>query len=338
VKRSLALLLVAAVAVVALPACGVAGQSAAATVNGRAISAADFQSDLAGLASSKSFRDALAQQGVTLREGVSVPTSLATQWLLSLVQQEAITQLAKRRGVVATAQEIAQTKAQLQTDAGFRELPARLQRRIVESSALIGALRASYPSQSTYDVFAAACPSQRLVGHILVRTEAEAEDVVRRLDNGEPFAQVSNEVSIDTGAKSQGGLLACEGAGQWSQFDETFRTAAEAVPTGGISAPVQTQFGFHVIEVLPLTEANAQPLLASVQPPDPVQPAIARFLNRAKVTVDPRYGKVDRSGGGFTIAPPSPPSVKSRPATTTTTAPAPPGAGAPAGGQPTTGG
>lgn len=337
-KRSLALLLVAAVAVL-LPACGgAAGPSAAATVNGREIGQDDFQADLRGLAASKAFRQNLTQQGVAIREGVSVPTSLATQWLTSLVQQEAIAAIAKRRGVSATGQDVAQAEAQLKADPAFVQLPGRLQRRIVKASALIAALRASYPTQSAYELFAADCPSQRLVGHILVQTEAEAQDVVQRLKNGEPFAQVSDEVSMDTGAKAQGGLLTCEGAGQWAQYDATFRAAAEAVPTGGISDPVQTQFGFHVIEVLPLTEANAQPLLASLQLPDPVAPVITRYLNRAKVTVDPRYGRVDRSGGGFTILAPRPPTVKSRPATTTTTStPAGVGGGA-SSGQPTTGG
>ena len=120
-------------------------------------------------------------------------------------------------------------------------------------------------------------------------------------------------MSTDTGSSSQGGLLMCQDGSQWSQLDETFRAGAEAVPVGQISAPVQTQFGYHVIEALELTPENAQPLvLAAVQAADPLEPVIGKFLKQSKITVNPRFGKISRSGNSFTIVPPTPKKVRSR--------------------------
>ena len=87
---------------------------------------------------------------------------------------------------------------------------------------------------------------------------------------------------------------------------------------------MQTQFGFHVIEALPLTPENARPLvLASLQAADPLDPVIGRFVEQAKITVNPRFGKLQRSGTSFTIVPPTPKKVRSLPsATPSTTRPA----------------
>ena len=331
-RRTLPLLMIAVLAL--LPAC-TNSAGAAARINGVEISTDALNSDLAGLMQSKQMRTQAAQQQLILKEGKPVPIAFAAEWLASMLQNEAVTQIAKKRGITATAKEIAEVRAQLvQSDATlFRQISASVRNQLVEQRALLGALRASYPATSPLDALAADCPTQRLVGHILVATEAEAQQVVDRLDAGETFAAVSSAVSTDTGASAQGGLLVCEGSSQWTQLDQTFRTAAEAVPTGEHSAPVQTQFGFHVIEVLPFNEANAAPLLATAQPPDPLGPALTKFLAKAKIWVNPRYGKLDRSAGSFSIVPPTPKPVKSRPTTTSSTAPAGgTGTGTPSGG------
>jgi peptidyl-prolyl cis-trans isomerase C len=325
VKRSLALVLFAALAV--LPSCS-SGPTTAATVNGTDITVDEVQQDLEGLAESAAFRDGLAQQGVTLRPGRAVPTSLAAQWLMSLIQQQALADIAERRDVTASDEELAQVEEQLGQDPSFAELPKRLQRRIAESRALQLALSASLPATSTYDTFAADCTSGRIVGHVLTASEESTQAAVDRLQDGEPLATVATEVSTDEGANQQGGLLLCDGSSQWTSLDETFRTAAEQVPTGGVSDPVETEFGWHAIVVLPLTEENAAPLLATVQAPDPLTPLITEYFKNAKITVNTRYGKLDRSNGSISIVPPTPPDVKSRPPTTTP-APADPGVPSP---------
>lgn len=320
-RRTLPLLTIAALVLVS--AC-TNNAGAAARINGVEISTDALNSDLAGLVQSKQMRTQAAAQQLNLKEGRPVPIQFAGEWLASMLQNEAVAQIAKKRGVTATAEEISQTRSQLlQSDPTlFRQISKPVRDQLIEQRALLSALRASYPATSPLDSLAADCSTQRLVGHILVATEAEAQAAIDRLDAGETFAAVSSAVSTDTGSAAQGGLLLCEDSSQWTQLDESFRAAVAAVPTGEVSDPVQTQFGFHVIEVIPFNEANAQPLLATAQPPDPLGPVLTRFLTKAKIWVNPKYGKLDRSPGSFSITPPPEKQVKSRPATTTSTAPA----------------
>jgi parvulin-like peptidyl-prolyl isomerase len=83
---------------------------------------------------------------------------------------------------------------------------------------------------------------QACIRHIVVETEAEAQDVLSRLEAGEDFASVSDEISIDT--VSPGGALQCPAP--LSILVEPFPTDALAAPIGELSGPIQTVFGWHV--------------------------------------------------------------------------------------------
>jgi peptidyl-prolyl cis-trans isomerase D len=82
--------------------------------------------------------------------------------------------------------------------------------------------------------------------HILVATEEEAQDVLAALSAGESFADLARSVSTDTGSGANGGEL------DWSpafQFVEEFSTAVIEAPIGEVVGPIETQFGFHIIQV-----------------------------------------------------------------------------------------
>ncbi len=85
------------------------------------------------------------------------------------------------------------------------------------------------------------------VRHILVATEEEARRVLERLKAGEDFAQLARELSRDTASGKNGGDLGWIGRGMTV---EPFEKAAFALEVGRWSEPVQTQFGFHIIQVL----------------------------------------------------------------------------------------
>lgn len=83
--------------------------------------------------------------------------------------------------------------------------------------------------------------------HILVSTEEEAVAVTERLNKGEDFGSIAAELSIDTGTGTRGGDLGWFSKGQ---MVEPFENAAYALEIGEISEPVQSDFGYHIIQVL----------------------------------------------------------------------------------------
>ncbi|MBN1992528.1 MAG: peptidyl-prolyl cis-trans isomerase [Anaerolineae bacterium] len=83
--------------------------------------------------------------------------------------------------------------------------------------------------------------------HILVETEEEAQAVINRLQAGEDFADLAGELSQDPGSAMSGGDLGFVPRGRFvSPIDEAIFT----LPIGEISEPIETQFGWHVLEVL----------------------------------------------------------------------------------------
>lgn len=81
--------------------------------------------------------------------------------------------------------------------------------------------------------------------HILVATEAEALGLVEALNGGADFAELAAERSTGPSGP-RGGDLGYFAAGQ---MVPAFSDAAFALGVGEVSAPVQTQFGWHVIKV-----------------------------------------------------------------------------------------
>ncbi len=84
------------------------------------------------------------------------------------------------------------------------------------------------------------------VRHILVATEEEAQDIMTALAEGEPFAELARSASIDTGSASSGGELGWAGRGQYiAEFEDAVFNAE----IGAIVGPVQSQYGYHIIQV-----------------------------------------------------------------------------------------
>lgn len=93
--------------------------------------------------------------------------------------------------------------------------------------------------------------------HILVKTEEEARDVIRRLQEGADFAELARETSTDPAA-AQGGDLGYVGRGR---LVPAFEEAAFALQPGEFTKePVQTQFGWHVIKLEEKRMSSPPPL------------------------------------------------------------------------------
>ena len=91
--------------------------------------------------------------------------------------------------------------------------------------------------------------------HILVKTEAEAQDIEKQLAGGAKFEDIAKAKSIDTGSAANGGDLGFFGKGQ---MVKPFEDAAFALKAGEVSQPVQSQFGWHVIKLIETRQTQPQ--------------------------------------------------------------------------------
>lgn len=128
--------------------------------------------------------------------------------------------------------------------------------------------------------------------HILVETQEEAEGVLARLEAGEDFAGVADEVSLDTG--SVGGDLGCRLAGG---YVPEFARAAVAAPLNELVGPVETTYGFHLLVVSERTSPTREQYLAdprAMLSEDEINEMWTRWINgvlqAADAWVAERYG------------------------------------------------
>jgi len=88
---------------------------------------------------------------------------------------------------------------------------------------------------------------QYKVRHILVKEEAEANQVLADLQNGGDFAKIAAEKSIDPGSKENGGQL------DWAEtqaYVQPFGEALRGLKKGEMTKePVKTDYGYHIIEL-----------------------------------------------------------------------------------------
>ncbi len=106
------------------------------------------------------------------------------------------------------------------------------------------------------------------VRHILVETGAQAEDIIARLNAGEDFGDIARAESQDRATAPLGGEV-----GWFSQgiMAPNFSRVAFSTNVGDIASPFQTEFGWHIIEVLGRRSTNSVPLAE-------VQDNISEFL------------------------------------------------------------
>jgi len=132
--------------------------------------------------------------------------------------------------------------------------------------------------------------------HILVDTEDEAKELAQMLSDGSDFAELAREKSTGPSGPS-GGLLGWFGAGM---MVPEFEAAVLALKVGEISAPVQTQFGWHIVilnetrlQDAPEIETVREELEAEIQQ-TAVENVITKLTESADIT-RPETGTFDAS-------------------------------------------
>ncbi|KPN64709.1 peptidyl-prolyl cis-trans isomerase C [Aliiroseovarius crassostreae] len=222
-------------------------------------------------------RQALPQQYQTL------PNEVLLQGLLEQVIQQTV---------------LGQAMGELSRRA---ELELENQRRAMVAEEKIDAVIATAVTeealQAAYDeVFANAEPSPEYnASHILVETEEAAKELLTKLEAGTDFAELAKEFSTGPSGPN-GGELGWFGLGM---MVKPFEEAVVALEPGQVSAPVETQFGWHVVKLndsrvkgAPTLDEVREELTAKIEN-DAVEQAVQGLLEAATIkridleTVDP---------------------------------------------------
>ncbi len=281
------LLLLIAVLAVVLAACGGGSSPTAATVNGTDITVDDVE----GL-----FNEV---EGEFTDEQFALHLGTLISW--TAIEQRAATEL----GFVASAEELDAEVELILAETGYEgDLEGFMTEQTVSEEGLDGfatqrliddAVAESLAATGEMPTIADAQQeiddnpmeaTQVCASHILVETEEEALAVVDRLDGGEDFAVVAVEVSIDTGSGAAGGSLGCDTP---ANYVPEFAEASMTATIGEVTAPVETEFGFHLILVEDRIVATPEQVLGILEQ-NAVNDWMFDAVVNADVTVEEEYG------------------------------------------------
>jgi peptidyl-prolyl cis-trans isomerase C len=130
--------------------------------------------------------------------------------------------------------------------------------------------------QAEYDKFVAANGAKEYrASHILVEKEDEAKALIADINKGAKFEDLAKKASKDPGSGANGGDLDWAAA---ASYVPEFSAAMVKLAKGQMTdAPVKSQFGFHIIRVDDVREAQLPKL-------DEVKPQIAQQLQQQKLS------------------------------------------------------
>lgn len=119
--------------------------------------------------------------------------------------------------------------------------------------------------------------------HILVADEETANEVKKKLDDGEDFGELAKEYSTDGSAQDEGKLGYFTAGSMVPEFED----AAYNMEVGEISDPVESQYGFHIIKVNDIRDVE------DVEELEDVKEDIRRDLQIAKMDMSQAATKID---------------------------------------------
>ncbi len=128
---------------------------------------------------------------------------------------------------------------------------------VVEGAVTDAALQAAYDAK-----YKAIEPkTEYRAAHILVESEEKAKELITQIEGGADFADLAKANSTDTGSGANGGELGWFGEGM---MVKPFEDGVKALKVGAVSAPVKSDFGWHIIK-LEETRSAANPTLDDVR-------------------------------------------------------------------------
>ncbi len=190
-----------------------------------------------------------AQAPAEVKEKLPSDQELRQQIMAGLVEDQIVLLEATERGVRVTKEEL---------DTAFEE-----QKKQTEN--FEGTLKTLYgmTSQEFKQVIAERILKEKLksvvllrvkIRHVLTATEGAAREARGRIEGGAAFEDIAKEYSQDTQTKDTGGNLGYWTKGELAaQISSNFEDTAFALGVNELSQPIQSKFGFHIIQV---TERN----------------------------------------------------------------------------------
>ena len=225
-----------------------------------------------------------AAQNVAIVNGKPVPTSradaLAAQVAASGQPVDDTVRAKIREEVIL--REIFMQEAQKRGLGGTDDFKAQME--LARQTLMIRALFADFQKKNPvtdadvkaeYDKFVAANSGKEYrARHILVEKEDEAKAIIASLKGGAKFEEIAKKQSKDPGSGANGGDLDWAPA---ASYVPEFSEAMVKLEKGKVSeAPVKTQFGWHVIRVDDIRQAELPKL-------DEVKPQIVQQLQGMKL-------------------------------------------------------
>ncbi|MEY2569140.1 MAG: peptidyl-prolyl cis-trans isomerase [Actinomycetota bacterium] len=339
-RARLPLIVAAVVLALVGAACGDLAQPYAAKVNGARISQGALDRELRIVLNNKQVLASLeqgiqpGQPGVKGEGSGTVTSAFAARMLSRRILLELIHQEVGRRHLAVTKARLAQGRSEAEQQFGdpktFAGFPKAYQDEMSRANAEVAIMQEKAVAPVTdadlrryYDQNASQFQGKCL-SHILVDSKEKADALRAQIAGGASFAEVAKAESTDTRSGAQGGFLGCFPADQPLEgFVEPFKTEAEKLPIGQLSQPVQTQFGFHLIQAtgsrtFEEVKGEIKTQLGSQQSQSAFNDLLLSLVKRAKIEVNPRYGRFSKDPSVLGVIPPQAPQLAP---TTSTSAP-----------------
>ena len=219
-----------------------------------------------------------------------------------LIRQEATNDFLAEQGQSITAEDRASLLATINEGDPFYSYSKKLQDSLIEinlSPVVLG--RVPMPSATQLKELYNTLPARAGVvcmSHIVVDTREDANEVLRRLKNGEAFADVAKDASIEPAAQQTGGALANQqdnnpcftlSALRQAGLDADFVAGALSARAGIPTGPVKSSFGYHIILNAPWDDVS-EAVTALVQE-SPGAVLNEGYLYTSKISVSSSIGR-----------------------------------------------
>lgn len=271
-----------------LSAAGCTGdKGVVARVNGEEVTQEQFD---------RYYEQVVSQMGGDLDEETA--TEYKRQLLSLLIESMLVTQEAEKQGADLSEEAINVGISELM---GGETDMAVIEEQVIAAGLTMEDLRDSVRDQIARDFLSEVAAAETnvtampetyaLLSHILVNDEALANDLHAQIVAGGDFAALASANSSDTASAIDGGSL---GWSPFSAYVPQFADAAETLAVGEVSAPVQSDYGWHIIlkvdeyaEGEPI--ADAPEALKSLMDGSAADLALQEYIDRLREEADIEY-------------------------------------------------